>query len=115
MPEVRASLGSGCRPVPALQHEQGFVVAPAWGRRDGVMSKEKPKHEITYNDVQAVLMKLQDTRKVVEAVLQEQPSATVQVILVWTIARIRDAERLTLIARSGPNIIEDLRKEGHDV
>jgi hypothetical protein len=88
---------------------------PAWGRRDGVMSKKEPKHEIKYDDVQAVLMDLKETRGVVEAALKEQRSATVQVLLAWITSRIRDAERLTLIARSGPNIIEDLRKEGHDV
>ena len=79
------------------------------------MSKKEPKHEIKYDDVQAILMDLKDTRKVVEATLKEQPSPTVQVLLAWITGRIRGAERLTLTARSGPGTVEQLRKEGHDV
>lgn len=77
-------------------------------------TKNEP-YVIEEDDVQKVLMALKDLRGGVVAVSKDQHPATTKVVLAWISFSLKEIERLTLKARSGPDIIEDLRKEGHDV
>ncbi len=79
------------------------------------MKKPTKEHQPTYDDVQAVLMRTTSLRDAVLACSKNGHSATVQIILLWIAGELREIERLALTARSGPNEVEELRKEGHDV
>lgn len=72
-------------------------------------------HTIAFQDVQAVYDQTRKLREDVLAVKNDGHSPTTQVILDHVAARLKGIMRQTLVARSGPDFLEELRKEGRDV
>ena len=79
--------------------------------------KQKTAEQVRddYEAVQPVFMGIKELRTIVTNMRAQATNQTQSLAFERLVEIIRNLERLALIARSGPGIIEELRKEGHDV